>query len=155
MVKLRSLNQLRHLRSLVTGLRRRWLMRSHEITIDRSSSISLSARLVAAPGGRISIGPESLVAFKTLLLTSHAGLGHAAPIVIGRRCFIGGGATILPGVTVGDGSIVAAGAVVFNDVPAHTIMAGNPARVVRSTIKVGKFGRLEGADDNSRKMWRP
>lgn len=49
----------------------------------------------------------------------------------------------------------AAGAVVFCDVPPNCIAAGNPAKIIRTEIIVGKFGRLSGADDNSRRLWRP
>jgi acetyltransferase-like isoleucine patch superfamily enzyme len=49
-----------------------------------------------------------------------------------RRASIGSGAVVLPGITIGEGAIVAAGAVVTKDVPARTIVAGNPARVVRA-----------------------
>jgi acetyltransferase-like isoleucine patch superfamily enzyme len=52
-------------------------------------------------------------------------------IVIKRNAWIGAGATILPGVTVGENSIVAAGAVVNKDVPANTIVGGVPAKVIR------------------------
>ena len=54
------------------------------------------------------------------------------PIVIKRNAWIGAGATILPGVTVGENSIVAAGAVVNMDVPDNTIVGGVPAKVIRS-----------------------
>ena len=54
-----------------------------------------------------------------------------APIVIGDKVWIGANATVLPGVTIGKGAIVAAGAVVTRDVPPNTIVAGVPARVVR------------------------
>ena len=54
-----------------------------------------------------------------------------APITIGNDVWIGIRAIILKGVTIGDGSVVAAGAVVTKDVPARTIVAGNPARVVK------------------------
>ncbi len=50
---------------------------------------------------------------------------------IGKNVWIGGGATILPGVTIGDNSIVGAGAVVTKDVEADTIVVGNPARPLR------------------------
>ena len=56
----------------------------------------------------------------------------AAPIVVGKDVWIGAHATILKGVTIGDGAIVAAGAVVTRDVPPNTIAAGVPARVVKT-----------------------
>ena len=53
-------------------------------------------------------------------------------IIIKRNAWIGAGATILPGVTVGDNSIVAAGAVVNKDVPPNTIVGGIPAKLIKS-----------------------
>ncbi|WP_246285333.1 sugar O-acetyltransferase [Nguyenibacter vanlangensis] len=54
------------------------------------------------------------------------------PIVIEKNVWIAAGATIIGGVTVGENSVVAAGAVVTRDVPANTLVGGNPARVIRS-----------------------
>jgi galactoside O-acetyltransferase len=54
-----------------------------------------------------------------------------APVTIGSRVWIGFGATILKGVRVGEGAIVAAGAVVTRDVPPYCIVGGNPAREIR------------------------
>lgn len=54
------------------------------------------------------------------------------PVVIEDDCFIGHGAIILMGVTVGRGSIVGAGSVVTSDVPPGSVVAGNPARVIHS-----------------------
>ena len=48
-----------------------------------------------------------------------------------RRAWIGAGATILPGVTIGENSVVGAGSVVTRDVESNTIVAGNPARVIK------------------------
>jgi len=59
---------------------------------------------------------------KTLLLK---------PIVVKRNAWIGAAATILPGVTIGENSVVAAGAVVNKDVPPNTVVAGVPAKIVR------------------------
>ncbi|MBF0575096.1 sugar O-acetyltransferase [Dysgonomonas sp. GY617] len=56
---------------------------------------------------------------------------YSKPIVIKRYAWIGAGATILPGVTVGENAIVAAGAVVSKDVPPNTIVGGVPAKVIR------------------------
>ncbi len=53
------------------------------------------------------------------------------PTLIKRRASIGSNATLLCGVTVGEGAIVGAGSVVLEDVPDHTIVAGNPARIIR------------------------
>jgi len=56
---------------------------------------------------------------------------NAAPIIIGQDVWIGMGAIILPGVTLGNGSIIGAGAVVTSDVPASTVVSGVPARFVK------------------------
>jgi maltose O-acetyltransferase len=53
------------------------------------------------------------------------------PIRIGKSVWIGGNAILLPGVTIGEKSVVGAGAVVTHDVPASLVVAGNPARVIR------------------------
>lgn len=54
------------------------------------------------------------------------------PIVVERGVWIAAGATVIGGVTIGENSVVAAGSVVTRDVPANTLVAGNPARVLRS-----------------------
>ncbi|GAA4409100.1 hypothetical protein GCM10023187_31860 [Nibrella viscosa] len=54
------------------------------------------------------------------------------PIVVKRNACIGAGATILPGVTIGENPVVAAGSVVSRDVPADTVVAGVPAKVVKT-----------------------
>ena len=53
------------------------------------------------------------------------------PVHIGKNAWIGAGATILPGVTVGENAVVAAAAVVTKDVPANAIVGGNPAKLIR------------------------
>lgn len=144
-----SLNQLSALRAVAGLARRRWLKWRHGLVTGERASISMSARLLSARRGDIEIGPATLVAFKTLLYTRDSVSGACRPIRIGARCFIGGGSTITPGVTIGDEVIVAAGSVVFDNVPSRVIVAGNPARILRHGIEVGDFGRLKGADANS------
>jgi acetyltransferase-like isoleucine patch superfamily enzyme len=90
--------------------------------------------------GGIAIGDDVMIGPNVQLISS----GHpldpatrraqitAAPVRIGRGAWIAAGATVLQGVTVGDDAVVAAGAVVTRDVPARTLVAGVPARVVRS-----------------------
>ena len=147
----RSLNRFRAVRLALVAARKRWLAQ-RGVRVADSATVSLSSRFVTG-GGDIVVGDESLVAFKTLLITRTLD-GRTGAIRIGRRCFIGGGAVVLPGVTIGDEVIVAAGAVVAADVPAHSVAAGVPAAVLRSGLTVGRWGRLEGADDRSRALYR-
>lgn len=151
---LRSLNQLRSFRNTLILLRNRWLTSRTGIVFGRGVSISLSARFRSNQRGDIVVGDDTLIAFKTLFLTRDHLSGNVRPIRIGSRCFIGGGSTILPGVSIGDECIVGGGSVVFTDVPARSIVVGNPARVLRSDIEVGPLGRLKGADENTRAMYR-
>lgn len=62
---------------------------------------------------------------------------YALPITIGRDVWIGGHATICPGVTIGDEAIIAAGSVVTRDVPAGAVVGGNPARALRRNENAG------------------
>jgi acetyltransferase-like isoleucine patch superfamily enzyme len=90
--------------------------------------------------GGLDIGDGVMIGPNVCLITS----GHplepsrrrdgvtARPIVIGRNAWIGAGATLIGGVTVGENAVVAAGSVVTRDVPSDTLVAGNPARVIRS-----------------------
>ncbi len=90
----------------------------------------------------VSIGDETLVSGGVQFLTHDAGTwvfrrehpeaGRFGRIVVGSRVFIGTEAIILPGVRIGDRSIIGAGAVVTRDVPPGTVAAGVPARVVSS-----------------------
>ena len=52
-------------------------------------------------------------------------------VCIGKNVWVGDKATILPGVTIGDGAVIAANSVVCNDVPAYSVVAGNPAKVIK------------------------
>ena len=58
-----------------------------------------------------------------------SGLESGRPIRIGHNVWIGGGAIVLPGVTIGDDAVIGAGSVVTRDVPAGSVVVGNPARV--------------------------
>lgn len=89
--------------------------------------------------GGVTLGDGCLVGHNVVFATldhdkcpSRRGDMTAAPIVVGKDVWIGAHATILKGVTIGDGAIVAAGAVVTRDVPPNTIAAGVPARVVKT-----------------------
>jgi len=70
-------------------------------------------------------------------------VGHG-PVRIGRRCWLGFASAVMKGVSLGDETVVAAGAVVTTDAPARSMIAGNPARVVRS-LDGARPGGLGGA----------
>lgn len=122
--------------------RRRYLVKIWRMNIDPTAHFSLRVEFDRTHPSGVHIGPESYVAFGAVILTHDMTRGLYADTRIGRRCFIGAHSILMPGVTVGDGSIVGAGSVVTRDVPAGTIVAGNPARVVRTGIKTYRFGCL-------------
>ena len=112
----------------------------NELTIGARTWIGQGAFLHAAGG--IRIGADVGIAPHVCILTSvHQDPGRDRPIMAGALAFapvviedgadIGINATILPGVTIGRGAQVGAGAVVTRDVAAHAVVAGNPARVLR------------------------
>ncbi len=89
--------------------------------------------------GGIEIGDGALIGHNVVLATINHDLNpkenrknHYAPIKIGAHVWIGSNATVLPGVTIGDYAVVAAGAVVTRDVPAMTVVGGVPARVLKT-----------------------
>jgi maltose O-acetyltransferase len=85
-------------------------------------------------GDRVLFGPNVQLYAATHPLESELraqGLEYAAPITIDDDVWIGGGAIVLPGVTIGERAVVGAGSVVTRDVPAGVVAAGNPCRPLR------------------------
>ena len=88
--------------------------------------------------GGITIGDGCLIGQQVVLATLNHSLDPArradmlpAPITLGKNVWVGAHATILAGVTVGDGSVIAAGAVVTKDVPAGCVAGGVPAKIIK------------------------
>jgi acetyltransferase-like isoleucine patch superfamily enzyme len=118
------------------------------LTLGRDVFINMGCRFQDTGG--ITIGDGSLIGHGSTLTTLNHGVDPArradmvpAPVTIGRQVWLGAGVTVVPGVTIGDGAIVGAGAVVTRDVPADTIVAGVPARVVRATGFDSSAGRTD------------
>jgi acetyltransferase-like isoleucine patch superfamily enzyme len=108
------------------------------LTLGKEVFINLGCRFQDTGG--ITIGDGALIGHGTTLTTLNHSVDPArrgdmtpAPIVIGRRVWLGAAVTVVPGVTIGDGAIVGAGAVVTNDVAANTIVGGVPAKLIRAT----------------------
>jgi acetyltransferase-like isoleucine patch superfamily enzyme len=88
--------------------------------------------------GGITIGDGSMIGMNVTIATLNHGLSletrnitYPSPVRIGENVWIGSNATILPGITVGDNSVIAAGAVVTKDVPKNSVVAGVPAKVIK------------------------
>lgn len=88
--------------------------------------------------GGITIGDDCLFGHNVTIATLNHELNPDKrasiipnPVKIGKKVWIGSDSTILPGVEIGDGAIIAAGSVVIKSVPKNTIAAGNPAKIVR------------------------
>ncbi len=86
----------------------------------------------------ITIGDYCAISHDFTIMDSDAhkinGVKSIKPIVIGNHVWIGTRVTVLKGVNVGDGAIIAAGAVVTKDVPANTMVAGVPAKVIKENV---------------------
>jgi len=114
------------------------VLRSHAnatLKIGKGSFINQSATIIATTGITIGnhakIGPH-VVIHDTAYHEVDQGTGtFKSPIVIGDNVWIGRGAVILPGVTIGSHSVIGSGSVVTKSVPAKMVVAGNPAREIR------------------------
>lgn len=104
------------------------------ITIGKNVFINSGCRF--QDQGGITIGDDTLIGHNAVLVTLNHGFApdkrkdmYPAPIVIGKNVWIGANTTVLPGVSIGDNAIVAAGAVVTKDVPENSVVAGIPAKI--------------------------
>lgn len=113
--------------------------------IHPDSQISLKANLDRTNPRGVHIGQGTLVAFGAVILTHDLARVLHTDTYIGRNCFIGAHSILLPGIHVGDGSIVATGSVVTKNVEPNCIVAGNPAKVIKSGIRTRKWGVLEAS----------
>ena len=116
-----------------------YLRRFYKMDIGRDVQISWKAHLDKSvnPKG-IHIDDGTHVVNGAMILAHDACRRLKTDTFIGKNCLIGARSIILPGVTIGDSSIVAAGAVVSKDVPPNSIVAGNPARVVKTGVVLKK-----------------
>lgn len=110
-----------------------------EIGDDFYSNINLTI----LDGAKVKIGNHVFIAPNVGIYTAghpinveqrNAGLEYAYPITIGDNVWIGAGVNILPNVTIGDNCVIGAGSVVNRSIPANSLAAGNPCKVIR-TIK--------------------
>jgi acetyltransferase-like isoleucine patch superfamily enzyme len=137
-------------RGVLSEMRRRcwWLLVS--LTIWKYKHIygmDIGEGVIIAPKVRLdrSINPKGIhigdytrVLFDSLVLAHDACRSLKVDTYIGRHCVIGVRSVIMPGVKIGDSSVIAAGAVVTKDVPNNCMVAGNPAKIIKKEVIVEK-----------------
>lgn len=117
-----------------------WICTGRNLGLGDDVDLALGV-LITTDGG-VSIGDRTLIGYHTQIISGNHvipankgrifGSGHTkAPVSIGADVWIGAQCVILPGVTIGEGSVIAAGSVVTRDIPAFSIAAGVPAKVIR------------------------
>lgn len=114
-----------------------------KMNIGEGARLSMKCNLDKTNPKGIHIGKESYIAFGAVVLSHDFVRNLHIDTVIGNQCFIGAHSLIMPGVHIGDNSIVGAGSVVTKSVPPNSIVAGNPARVIKQGIKTTRFGKLQ------------
>ena len=108
----------------------------NDVRINRTAHLDKNIN----PKG-IHIGDGSVVLLDSIILAHDHSRGLKVDTVIGKNCIIGTRAIVMPGVKIGDSAIVAAGSIVVKDVPAHSMVAGNPAKLIKEGVVVEK-GRI-------------
>lgn len=110
------------------------------MTIGEGVRISRGAKLDRTNPAGVHIGEYTAITSGASILTHDFINRRHVDVHVGKNCFVGFGAVILPGVTVGDSVIVTANSVVGRDIPSNCIVMGNPAKIVENNIVTGHWG---------------
>lgn len=111
------------------------------VNIDLGDDVYINMNCVVLDCASVRVGARVLVGSGVQLITAahpidaterRAGLEFASPVTLGEDVWIGAGAIVCPGVSIGARSVIGAGSVVVRDLPADVVAAGNPCRVLRS-----------------------
>ena len=115
--------------------------------VEVGDNFFANVNLVILDGAKVRIGNKAFIAPNVGIYTAghpfdvkqrNEGLEYAFPVTIGDNVWIGAQACILPGVTIGDNTVIAGGSVVTKDIPANVIAAGNPCRVIREITEADR-----------------
>jgi len=138
-----GLYSFRRWRNAIVKLKWLYYTKFWGMDIHPTASFSLSVRFDKTNPKGMHIGEETYVAFEAAILTHDLTRGLFLDTRIGKRCFIGARSIILPGVEIGDECVIGSGAVVTKSVPPRSLVVGNPAKIIRSDIKIiSRYGRM-------------
>lgn len=130
------------IRHLLLSVQNVYYRKVYGMRIGNDVRISLKAYLDKRNPRGITIGDGTYLAFGATILCHDMARNIHKDVAIGENCFLGAHCIILPGVSIGDQVVVAAGAVVTKNVPSQSIVAGNPARIIRTAIRTKRWGQL-------------
>ena len=117
------------------------------MNLGKGVRISLTAKMDKTNPRDVFIGEYTAVAFGAAILTHDIATLKRVRTTIGAYCLIGARSMILPGVTIGDHCVIGAGSVVMTNIPPHSLVMGNPARVIERGINTTIFGIRQEAYD--------
>lgn len=120
-----------------------WITPGRNLIIG--DDVDLALDVLITTGGGVHIGQRTLIGYRSQILSSNHVIppirgqiflaGHVhKPVTIGDDVWVGANCLILPGVTIGDGAVIAAGSVVTKNVEPYTIVGGNPAKPIKERI---------------------
>ena len=131
-----------YIRFFLINIRIFFLRFFYNMNISYKAKMSFGVKLDKTNAKGIIIKDGSFLAYGVIILTHDYVRGIYKDTIIGENTFIGVNSIIMPGVEICNNSVVAAGSIVTKDVPANSIVAGNPARIIRSNINTTTYGRL-------------
>jgi len=117
-----------------------WIMTGRNLIIGDDVDIALD--VIITTGGGVEVGDRTLIGYRTQIISSNHNIplrpskifnaGHVnKKIKIGSDVWIGANCVVLPGVNIGEGSVIAAGSIVTKDIPSFSIYGGNPAKLIK------------------------
>jgi acetyltransferase-like isoleucine patch superfamily enzyme len=149
---MRSLNKLIKIRHLMVWVKWHYYTKFWKMDLHKTSTFSLSVKFDKTYPRGIHVGRETYIAFDAAILSHDMTRGLYLHTRIGDQCFIGARSIIMPGVNIGNQCIIGSGSVVTKDVPPQSIVAGNPARIIKSSDQIRAYGRLSNAEETKARL---